>query len=75
MIFKKFGIFLALVVGSFAVANGDCPCSVDAGSLTCQPGIISEFPEDVFKVNQKYSAVFPNLFGLRHPLRGSKTFW
>jgi hypothetical protein len=46
---KVFGFFLLnlFIGGAFAA----CSCNVDAGKLTCQPGVIFEFPEDVFKVS------------------------
>ncbi len=48
MLSKQIGIFLALAI--LSTCNGDCPCSVKSGALTCKPGIIYDFPEDVFKV-------------------------
>ena len=38
---------LALAAG---LASAQCPCSTDGGTLSCQPGIINQFPEDIFKV-------------------------
>ena len=48
MVSLKIGILFFFIVGTI---KADCPCQVNEGTLTCQPGIINEFPEDIYKVH------------------------
>jgi hypothetical protein len=46
-----FAILLIQIAAGLAAA-ADCPCTTEGGTLTCQPGIIAQFPEDLFRVTK-----------------------
>jgi hypothetical protein len=71
MALAKIALLVALQLAASALADDNCPCSTEGGTLTCQPGIIYEFPEDVFKVGTYNQPVPKTGTGLKELLQGS----